>query len=303
MGAHSKISAPSPKHIMNPIFRNLFRYGNLTNKSNWEKLISDLHALYIVEFSIWNTNVSKHEILTNVKCGDVAGLYDFIFGREMEFTGAELSFIKENQLYEFYPFINKFFPDSKFVYLIRDPRDMALSWKASKSHVGGFLSAARQWKKDQQNSLKLTACISEDNLYILKYEDLISNTSYHLKKLCKYLGLDYEEGMLSFYKSDTVRTNASREDNWKNLSKPVMSNNSNKFLQHMSKEDILFVEYICQFEMPYFGYERISSLESLNIITEEMIAYYEAIDLKSSVYDVPQKTLENMRMKKRIYER
>lgn len=303
MGAHSKISAPSPKHIMNPIFRNLFRYGDLTDQSNWERLISDLHALYTVDFSVWNTNVSKNEILTNVKCADISGLYEYIFGREMEFSGAELSFIKENQLYEFYPFINKFFPDSRFVYLIRDPRDMALSWKASKSHVGGFLSAARQWKKDQQNSLKLTACIPEDKLYMLKYEDLIANTSSSLNKLCEYLELDYEEEMLSFYKSDTVRINASREDNWKNLSKPVMSKNSNKFLQHMTKEDILFVEHICQFEMPYFGYDCISSLESLNSITEQMMASYETLDLESSVYDVPQKTLENMKMKKRIYER
>jgi len=145
LNGHNNICGPSPKHIINPVARNLFRYGDINEKENWNELLVDIHRLINIDFAIWEKEFSLEDLKALAPIGDVASLIRNIFLEEARANGKQHVFIKENHVYEFLPFLLLNFPESKYVYMVRDPRDMALSWKKNPDHLGGIVKAARQW--------------------------------------------------------------------------------------------------------------------------------------------------------------
>jgi hypothetical protein len=255
LNAHSKVCGPSTKHIINPILRNLFRYGDLTNENNWNELLMDFLNLFNVDFSVWKSDFSIDEIKNNVEKGDYIGLINYIFNKEAKENGKKALFIKENQVYEFFPYLAEWFEDSKYVYQVRDPRDVALSWKKNPSHKGGVVNAAYQWKFDQQQLLKLRVLLEEKNKVIsIKYEDLLTDYEFTLTRVFEFLNLEYEEKVLNFYTDSFTKKNSSTQQAWNNLSKSLIRDNSNKFLKELSSNEILAIEKICQNEMHVLGY-------------------------------------------------
>ncbi len=302
--AHSQICGPSTKHLMNPYFRNLFRYGDLKKDENWKVLVDDLLNLYNVDFSIWKSHISEQELLENVEVGNTKGLINYFFDKEVRAQKKSIAFIKEIKVHEFLPYLLNFFPNSKYVYLVRDPRDMALSWKKSPSHKGGIIAAARQWKIDQQNALKNMYLLNESqNAVSLKYEGLTANTEKELKRALNALELDYENNMLDFHKDKLTQKNAETQPAWENLSKGVMNSNFNKFEKELSSEEIRWIEYICYQEMLHLGYTLKYEIKELEKLNQKDLSIFESNELANKQYSPAPGVIENMRAKKRFYDR
>ena len=255
MNAHSKICGPSTKHILNPTFSNLHRYEPLHKIENWNAFIDDLLNLFHVDFSKWQVNFSKDELMTEITPGDVGYLFHYIFDKETKSNSKSLCFIKEIKTYEIVPHINHYISGSKYVYLVRDPRDMALSWKKSSIHRGGIVTAARQWKTDQQQYLKYYHLEGlNKNILKLHYEELLEKTDTELQKLFTFIDVEYEEVNLNFHKDHLTIENSQKNEAWKNIDKGLIKNNKEKFLQELNAEEIAIIEYICKDEMAFLGY-------------------------------------------------
>ena len=82
MNAHSEICGPSTKHILNPTFRNLYRYEPLDEAENWSAFIEDLLNLFNVDFSKWEVSFSKNELIEQIETGDINALFHYIFDKE-----------------------------------------------------------------------------------------------------------------------------------------------------------------------------------------------------------------------------
>ena len=138
MNGHEDVCGPSTKHVFNPVARNFFRYGDLANESNWDELLTDICNLLTVPFSQWQMDFSKEYMKNLAPRGDLPSLLKNLFIEEAKANGKTHVFVKENQVYEFFTFLIQYFPEAKFLYQVRDPRDMALSWKKNSDHKGGF---------------------------------------------------------------------------------------------------------------------------------------------------------------------
>lgn len=302
INAHSQICGPSTKHLINPVARNLFRYEPLTDKNHWHELLKDINTLLNVDFAVWKSefNVQKLDKLAPV--GDVAELIRQIFLEETKQQNKQHVFVKENQVYEFLPFLIWHFPESKYVYQVRDPRDMALSWKKSKPHPGGIINAARQWQKDQQKTLQNYWELKKQGKAILvKYEDLITNPEKQISRIVTFLGFDYEPEMMFFNEDEFTRQNAAQIKAWENLSKGIMSDNKKKYIGGLTDSEIAFVEKICRFEMKHLGYELENKLSELNMITSQKILDYSRYEEKTLKRNPSDGVLANMRAKKTMY--
>lgn len=304
MNAHSKICGPSVKHIINPVTRNLFRYGNLNTPSNWKSLLSDINILMSVDFSVWKSQFTVDILEGLAQPGDVPKLISEIFLREARANDKQNVFIKENHLYEFLPYLMINFPESKFIYLYRDPRDMSLSWKKNPNHPAGIIKAARQWKLDQQQSLKSHFLLNQKGKSIsCSYENLTSNTENTLKQILKFLGFEYEDKILDFYKDKLTQNNAAKVGAWNNLARPIIKNNSNKFLSELTKVEISYIEKICYFEMKHLGYEPIHSKDELDSVKEEDICKFASNEESTIPYKPTEGVRLNMAAKANFYQR
>lgn len=303
LDAHSQVCGPSTKHILNPLFRNVFRYEPLSKKSNRETLIKDILNLFNVNFSVWKSDFTFSELVGVLEKSNLKSLIDYIYEKEAIANGKSILFIKEIKIYEFIPFLMNLYPDAKYVYLVRDPRDFALSWKKSKIHKGGVVAAARQWKTDQQQYLKFGYLLrGKEKLLQLKYEKLINESESELEKVSAFIGVEFEKEMFDFYKDENTLKNAKSLDAWGNLNKSVMVNNSGKFKTELTEEEIIIIEKICCNEMDVFGYETVFSETEIENLPNERIVSLGEIESKVP-YEPSIGVVENMKAKKAFYEK
>ncbi len=271
MDAHSEVSGPSPTHLFRMLLTNYEKYGDLQNDANWENFIADALELFNAKLSVWQTSWALTSLREAAKERSVASLLKTIFEKEAELAGKKKLFIKENHVENFYEILEKDFGKPKYVVLVRDPRDMALSWKRSPILRGSVIRAARRWAKDQKFARKLLTELAPERTVLLKYEKILTDSEPEITRLCDFLEIEFEETMLDFRNRTLTKKNAEQTDDWKNLNKPIMKNNFNKFQNGLSETEIQFVEAVCGDEMEFFGYEKIyAELPSVDTLEEKL---------------------------------
>jgi Sulfotransferase family len=304
LDAHSSICGPSTKHLINPVVRNLFRYEPLSAPHNWNALLVDIHRLMNVGFSVWKKSYCLDELGKLAPAGDIASLIRNIFYEEALANGKQHVFIKENHVYEFLPFLLINYPESRYVYQTRDPRDMALSWKNSPDHRGGVVRAATQWKKDQQNSLKNFNELKKLNkACLVKYENLISEPERYTDELVSFFGLASEICHMNFHKQNLTQQNAAMHGGWRNLSREVISDNKGKYVKELPEYEVKIIEKICYFEMKCLGYEPGFSMHELDLISGDEIHELDAFEMRTIPYHRSEGVKANMEAKKVFYQR
>jgi hypothetical protein len=92
--------------------------------------------------------------------------------------------------------IRRILPEARFIHMIRDGRDSALSLRPLWFAPGKDITTlAKQW---QQSVRAARADAGEDYLEI-RYEDLVTDAETVLRKVCAFIDLPFEEAMLHYY--------------------------------------------------------------------------------------------------------
>ncbi|MFH0945092.1 MAG: sulfotransferase [Planctomycetota bacterium] len=255
LDAHPEVCGPPPTHAVRTFALNILRYGDLTREENWIDLTEDLADLLKNQLGAWRTSTRGEEIRREATERSLAAALRVPYEREAAAHGKQALFIKENQTERLLPYILTAFPTSKFVYLVRDPRDMALSWKLSSNHPGRVARGAETWKRNQERGIACYGFLKPTGrIHLLRYEDLIEDPEREMIRICRFLDLPYSAEMLSFHVQGSTRANASRLRDWENLARPVMSGNSNKYRAALSRPEIEFVEALFREEMVFLSY-------------------------------------------------
>jgi Ser/Thr protein kinase RdoA (MazF antagonist) len=120
-------------------------------------------------------------------------------------------YVREIQL------LHTLWPRAKFVHLIRDGREVCLSlvnWDRAPRNVGRFetwgddplLTAALWWKSNVRRGLESGAAVGPDLYHEVRYEELVSRPGEACAALCAFLGVPYDDAMLSFHEGRTKTT-------------------------------------------------------------------------------------------------
>ena len=91
------------------------------------------------------------------------------------------------------PLLYKYFPDVKFIHIVRDPRDVALSYK--KTWNKNIYEAANKWRLLIEEVDRSKKILNKEQYHELYYEDLLMNTENVLTGICSFIGVQYEENM------------------------------------------------------------------------------------------------------------
>jgi hypothetical protein len=141
-----------------------------------------------------------------------------------------------------------------------------------------------------QHARKYLEQLNSDSYYLAKFEDLVSNKMEEVKKLCKFLDLNFDP---SHYDQDNIKEGAG--DGAVNLTIETHSafpdsadqDSFKRWDTKLSLEELHFAESILADEMKYFGYGLSKTYEHNNfewllkickknpLIRERFIAYLE----------------------------
>jgi hypothetical protein len=155
------------------------------------------------------------------------------------------------------PALASLFPDSKFVHLIRDGRDVALSYLAIPTFEGGIWHAAWRWRDWVTAGVRSGKELGPERYIQLKYEELVTHTEQELRNLCQFLDLDFEAGMLRYYEHADQRLEAPSERiRFHSKASQPPSLSSRNWRTDMSPQAVRIFESVAGELLEELGYER-----------------------------------------------
>jgi hypothetical protein len=99
--------------------------------------------------------------------------------------------------------IQNLVPEARFVHVIRDGRDAALSIKDLWFGPNSLRDAAVWWKRAIEGARRQKDGLSH---YLeIRYEDLVRDTEPTLRRICQFLDLSWDPAMLSFHRRSAER--------------------------------------------------------------------------------------------------
>lgn len=166
--------------------------------------------------------------------------------------------------------INQVFPDARIIHIIRDCRDVYLSYQ--KIQKNSFLKEEFGPKTLLQTSLYWIDglrqveyfCSSNERsnklVYELRFEDLINNTHTELQKLFNFLGLNYDYSIPKSYRQAKANQKTLKLEEYhgqsvnNDIKTKIHSKNRKKYLERMTKKDRLLVELIAAPYLSKYNY-------------------------------------------------
>ena len=230
-------------------------YGDLRNDDNFRRLAG--HVLDIIDSQLgsWNAPLEVDEIVERAADRSFASILRYVYAAEAGVQGKTMSFVKDNGNILWAPHLRTMFGDARFIYLVRDPRDVVLSWLNSPTHVGGVRAAAAAWQSEQSSALTAYA-IESDTMPILltRYEDLVSSAGGELDRICEFIGITREAAMTENFSNKAHRDESRKIANWENVAGEIKRKNFGKFRDEMSPGRVRRIERALAFEMQILGY-------------------------------------------------
>lgn len=111
------------------------------------------------------------------------------------------------------------FPNSSYVYIVRDPRSIYYSQKTNGSFDPQVAQLFTNWSKKYQYFMRLAA---DQKTIIVKYEDLVLNPESVLRRLCNYSGISFSKNMMSHSdSSNTLHLNPRGQLSAERVAKPI----------------------------------------------------------------------------------
>lgn len=158
----------------------------------------------------------------------------------------------------FVPELMEIFPEAKFIHLVRDPRPVALSSVAAFQDKDIYYYAAA-WKKVNAE-IGHAKSMYPAKFYLVKYEELISDTERVMRGVCDFLGIEFSKRMFDFH----LRTNEAYSGKdiegfdrfHSGILKPVSGGSADAWKNKLNKQEIDLINGLTAPLAQTYGYAK-----------------------------------------------
>ncbi len=254
LDAHSSIGIPHPPHILKNFFKLEPLYGDLNKDPNLRKLVNDVVTMGELHPYPWEVKIDREAVFNAIGERNLINVFFAVYGQYLKATGKKRWGCKSTFMIYHVSLIRRYYPQAKFIYMVRDGRDVAVSAKDSIFNHYSVYYTASLWKKEQQIGIYWLNKLSKEEIFLVRYEDLVDNPEALLRQICAFLQEPFQGNMLDFFKSEEPKKSSSLSRSWENTSRPVMKGNSGKYKLNLTEREIGLFEGIAGQELDYFSY-------------------------------------------------
>jgi hypothetical protein len=136
--------------------------------------------------------------------------------------------------------INQFVPEAKFIHILRSGADVVASQvEASQQHPDTWGQRTidhciQRWIKDIRTSQRYA---DQPNHRLVRYEDVVEDPQTQLTQLCQFIGIPFDERMLTDYSTASEKLIRKKEV-WKaSVKEQIRNANSRKFKKVFSEAE------------------------------------------------------------------
>ncbi len=269
LDSHPRMAVPPESHFLVTMGRRRRRY-EVGDRFMVDRFAGDLSQQY--GFRRWDLEVEvvrKRLIRAGVSTypeaiREVFSLYAERYGKDRYAEKTPMNIIH-------LPFLAKAFPEAVFIHLIRDGRDVALSYLDTDFGVDSVAEAAIYWRrfvaKGRRDGERLASRYLE-----VRYEDLVSDPERVLRSICEFVSLPYDPVMLSYPRhADQLLTRTSREEHHQRLRLPPTAG-LRDWRVEMDPQDLQLFEALAGDLIEELGYERRSRSIDSSVRLRSLVA-------------------------------
>jgi protein-tyrosine sulfotransferase len=151
-------------------------------------------------------------------------------------------------------YIYPVYPQSKYLFLIRDGRDVARSWLI-KNESKDIRWIAESWNESIEIYDWLKQRLPAENLMTVRYEELVTETENVLTQVCQFLGFDFAPSMLAFQDYSVKISNEKVFQHFKQLKKPANPSSIGKWEEFFKGADRDLIMKLIGPNLRRFAYE------------------------------------------------
>jgi hypothetical protein len=159
--------------------------------------------------------------------------------------------------------IRKYFPQSPIIRIVRDPRDVALSLVKAPWAPPDYLDALLYWCDYDERSEGFFQY--DRKSYTIFYENLVQSPESELRKLCVFIGEDFENEMLDT--SNSAAKVVTEMDAWHRIvHKPVDKTRTQVWKRELTNEQNRITESLIGDRILTYEYDREESFDHKAIV-------------------------------------
>ncbi|MDW3194809.1 MAG: sulfotransferase [Cytophagales bacterium] len=256
LDSHADISAPHPPHLLKTFYPLLSYYGDFQRLDNRTSLVNDMCDWVDANPVPWEgVALDRNKIVASTS--SIIDIFRQLYEARMQHDGANIWCCKStfniNYVADMESAIRPF-----YIYLYRDGRDVATSFKKAIVGPKHVYHLAQKWADEQKAVRDFLVGVSPERYMVLAYEDLLIKPETCIQQICDKLGITYDPKMLQFYISNESRRTADSGEMWKNVLNPVMKDNTGKYLKELSETEIALFESVAGVALKELGYSKVS---------------------------------------------
>lgn len=154
--------------------------------------------------------------------------------------------------------IRAVFPAAKFIHVYRDPRDVVASMLGMDWTEPSVRDHARNWRKILDDHRRLCDEMPPQRYTGVRFEALVAQPEDELRRLCDFLGEDFEPEMLRYHERAQAGFHE-RESEWKGQTRRPLSDASiGRYRSELTPRQVALVERLAGPTMARLGYKPVS---------------------------------------------
>lgn len=156
------------------------------------------------------------------------------------------------------PEIHAVFPEAKLICIVRDPRDILVSyadrWNGGKPETL-FLMRSAALVRYYLHHLVSNRAFPPENVHWVTYESLVTNTEATLQGICHFLAIDYDSSMMEYHTHHYLYSNSRLIEFHRLLDKPPTRSRIGRYREALTSDQLIMIESFLRHEMNILGYE------------------------------------------------
>jgi hypothetical protein len=207
LDAHPELAIPGETHFLMTLWARRSRYRT-DGRLDAEALVRD--AMQSHQFRYWN--IAEESVLRRVRALDgrptFAAAIEALYMGYADEHGKRRWGDKTPQYVRSIPQLSEIFEGSRFVHMIRDGRDVALSYLSLPWGPPTLLRAARVWSGDVGAGRSAGAELGPARYHEVRYEELVDAPEPTVRRICSFLALRFDPAMLDYHRAAGERLGA-----------------------------------------------------------------------------------------------
>jgi hypothetical protein len=196
LDSHSRIAIPYESHFFVAFYQ---KYHGKVFESPDERrgLVEQILAEPAVQ--AWDVTVRPEEV-DLAQCATLGSTIDQVFQTYARKNNKDIWGEKSPPYTQYVYMIEKMFPNARYIHLIRDGRDVALSLMEKTWGPGDLVSSLEYWARQISCARRMLYMLPDHKYMEVRFEELVANPEVELRRVTQFLGIEFEPAMLDAYR-------------------------------------------------------------------------------------------------------